>query len=125
MKKYFLLFLIIIFLFGNWGCFFPVNKEKTRTATGKLENILGTFKLSSGIEGKLLTWKDSKTPQKWNEEVIPSPIWLVYPGEMISERMIGRKLKMTYQITETIPCGQMEFVVLIKIKEVKVLDKKK
>ena len=121
MKKYFLFFLIIILLSA---C--AVNKERMRTTTGKLEDILGTFKLSSGIEGKLLTWKDSRAPVKWYEEAIPSPIWPVYPGEMISESMVGREIRLTYQVAETIPNDMgVEEILAILIKKIEVLDKKK
>lgn len=124
MKKYFLVFtLVILMLFASCA----VNKEKTRTMTGILQGIIGSFKLSdnySGIKGKLVIWKDSETPTGWDEEAIPSPIWPIYPSEIISEDMVGRKIKVTYQILETIQTvSGHEQVLLICIKKLEVLEK--
>ena len=119
MKKYFLLFLIII-LFS--AC--AVNKEKTREMTGTLQEILGTFELSSGITGKLITWKDYKDSAKWYEEAVCSSIWPVYPADMVCKEMIGSKIRITYQITETIPSiGGEEQVLLIRVKKIRILEK--
>jgi len=91
-----------------------------RVMTGTLQQILGTFELSSGIKGKLVTWRNSKDPAKWYEEALPSAIWLIYPAESIGEDMIGRKLRVTYQIKETIP-GIVEQVLAICMKRVEIL----
>ncbi|HDY72932.1 MAG TPA: hypothetical protein ENH90_02130 [bacterium] len=123
MKKYFLIFtLITVMLFASCA----VNREKTRTRTGVLRDIIGTFELSekySNIKGKLLIWKDLKDPTSWHEETTISPIWSVYPGEMISKDMIGCKLKITYQISETIVVSFVE-APLVLVKKIEILKKK-
>ena len=123
MKKYFLIFtLVLVMLFASCA----VNKEKTRTETGVLKDIIGTFELSekySNIKGKLLIWKNFKDPASWYEEAVSSPIWPAYPAEMISEDMIGCKLKITFQISETI-VGSFEEVPLVLVKKIEILKKK-
>ena len=123
MNKYFLIFtLVIVMLFASCA----VNTEKTRTKTGVLKDIIGTFELSSkysGIQGKLLIWKNFEDPTSWYEEATPSLVWPVYPAEMISEDMIGCKLRITYQISETI-AGSFEEVLLVLVKKIEILKKK-
>ena len=120
MKKHFLIFILVSVLFS--GC--VVNREKTRTMTGTLRDIIGTFELSSGIKGKLLTWKDFNDPAKWYEETVHSVIWPVYPADIVSKDMIGSKVRVTYQITETVQsAGGIEGVLLIRVKKIEVLKK--
>lgn len=123
MKKYFLIFtLVLVMLFAS--C--VVNREKTRTKTGVLGDIVGTFELSekySGIKGKLLIWKNLNDPANWYEEAVSSPIWSAYPADMISEDMIGCKLKITYQISETIVVSFVE-APLVLVKKIEILKKK-
>jgi len=115
-KKYLLFALVVILLF--FGC--AVNREETRVMTVTLQSVLGTFELSSGIRGKLVTWKEFKDATKWYEEALPSVIWPIYPAESIGEDMIGRKLRVTYQIKETLP-GMVEQVLAICMKRVEIL----
>ena len=118
MKRYFLIFLVLVVLFS--GC--AIDKQKMRTATGVLGDIIGTFKLNSGIEGKLVTWSIFKNSTKWYEEALPSVAWPFYPADMISEKMLGHKVKITYRITQTIPFATgYEGVLLIHVEKIDIL----
>ncbi len=118
MKRYFLIFLVLVVLFS--AC--AVNTEKLRTTTGVLGGIVGTFQLSSGIEGKMLTWKYFRDPTKWYEEAVAPAVWPIYPADKVSKEMIGHKVRITYRIQETVPvaAGQ-EGVLLIHVEKIDIL----